>query len=164
MSKVKHKFQRLPKLSGEQVATLKALSKDLVFTEATGSRRRVGANGTKALSIYSYSKWFNWKAKERSVFRSVWEEQYLNTVVQGWFLRLPKRDGFLDVMDAWVDLPNSGTVVATALEDKQTIIIDDISHILNKGETIKFHLSLIHSIPKVKTAQLWACIMIREIL
>lgn len=160
----KHEFLRLPSITPEQVTLLTDLAKELKFTNATGSRRRVGANGTEALSTYHYSKWFDWTAKQRATYRKAWTDEQLKTVVQGWFVRYPKRTGFLDEMNVWVDKPNSGTILGISLEDGQVIKVDGKLHTVNKGEVIKFNVSLIHSVPKVRETNLWACIMIREIL
>lgn len=158
----KHEFLRLPSVTKEQVDLLTELAKEVKFTNATGYRRRVGVNGTKALSIYHYSKWFDWNSKQRAAYRKAWTEEQLSVVVQGWFIRYPKRTGFLDEIDAWIDKPNSGTILGISLEDGQVIKVDGKLHTVNKGEVIKFNVSLIHSVPKVRETNLWACIMIRE--
>lgn len=152
-------YKRLHTLSEEAVAALLEIQQNVTFTSATGSRRRVGKNTVNALSIYNYSKWFNWKHAQREAFRKQLPAQQTDLAKQVWFLDIPAGKGFLDVMTYWVGTEHQcGKVCAYALRD-QTIHISGADIHLEKGEGIYFCLSEIHSINPSKDGQMWACTM-----
>lgn len=152
-------YSRLQSLSEEAVTNLLDLKEGVKFSEATGSRRRVGKNTTQALSTYNYSKWFTWTHAQREVFRTATPVKQTSRAKQVWFLDIPAGNGFLDVMTYWVGTEkNCGKVCAYALRD-QIIRIGGKDIPVEKGEGIYFCLSEIHSIAPSKDGQLWACIM-----
>lgn len=152
-------YKRLQSLSEEAVAKLLEIEQNVTFTAATGSRRRVGKNTVQALSIYSYAKWFNWTHAQREAFRACLPTKQTALAKQVWYLDIPPRTGFLDVMTYWVGTgERCGKVCAYALRD-QTIRIAGADVHLEKGEGIYFCLSEIHSISPSKEGQLWACCM-----
>ncbi|AEH03580.1 hypothetical protein AVT69_gp155 [Pseudomonas phage PhiPA3] len=153
-------YKHYDPLTEAELETLLTLKDQVPFKIATSYKRRMGENGNKALSIYNYSKWFEWTKPQRELFKEGFSNDALDKAVQGWFLELPAGKGFLDRMTTWVDKPGSGTIIATALKD-QDILLDDKSVHLKKGEQIGFHLSTIHQIAPSKEGQLWACIMVR---
>lgn len=153
-------YKRYDKLTTEEFESLVALSKEVTFKEAKGSRVRVGANAPEIMSVYNYSKWFTWKAKQRDLFKTFFPAQAIEKATQGWFLEIPENKGFLDTMTYWVGKPTSGRVIATALKT-QSIIIDDESVRVKKGDQIGFSLESVHSIKPSAEGQLWACVMIR---
>lgn len=151
-------FKHYEKLTNEEVESLIELSKDVKFKDSKGSRMRVGANAPKVLSVYNYSKWFEWKHKQRELFKTAFPEVVLPKVLQGWFLEIPAGDGLLDLMNIWVGKPHSGRIVATALKD-QVIFLDNKEVRLQKGEQIGFSLCTLHEIKPSTEGQLWACVM-----
>lgn len=153
-------YKHYDNLTTEEVESLVELSKEVKFKDSGGTRVRMGANGSNALSIYNYSKWFTWKHKQREVFKAAFPENSKDSIVQGWFLKLPAYKGFLDLQDTWVDNPMSGRVIATALQD-QTIYIENTAIDVKKGEQIGFSLCSLHEIKPSDKGQLWACVMIR---
>lgn len=153
-------YKHYDKLTNEEVASLIALSKEVKFKDSKGSRMRVGANGADACSIYNYSKWFDWKHKQREIFRPCFPEMMHKSIIQGWFLEIPPNTGFLDKMVVWVGKEYSGRVIATALKT-QTILLDGTPVKVKKGEQIGFSLCTIHEIKPSTEGQLWACVMFR---
>lgn len=145
-------------LNEKEVNDLEQLSKEIKFTKAEGYRRRRGANAPKVQSVYNFSRWFDWTSQQRNGFKEHFPISVQEKIVQGWFLELPPHIGFLDVMDFWVDKPNCGRVIATALKD-QSIWIDNKEIRLNKGEQIGFTLESLHEIKPCREGGLWACVM-----
>ncbi|BEG72406.1 hypothetical protein [Pseudomonas phage PA1C] len=154
-------YKHYDPLTEEEVTTLVDLSRKVKYKDSYGSRCRIGKNKTKALSIYNYSKWFDWTSKQRDIFKVGFSEDIQNKAVQGWFLDIPAGRGFLDQMTTWVNKTGAGTIVATALKDRQAIQLNGRLIELRKGEQIAFNLSTVHAIPKSDHGQLWACVMIR---
>lgn len=156
-------YTRLHTLSETAVTELRELKDAVSFSDSYGARRRQGKNDAKALSIYNYSKWFGWTHTQREVFRKALPEKQTQKAKQVWFLDIPARTGFLDVMTTWVDHGHMcGKICAYSLTDKQTIYIDGHSVTLEKGEGIYFCLSNIHQIKTSKEGQLWACVMTQQ--
>lgn len=152
-------YSRLHALSEESVAELLELKSQVKFSNATGSRRRQGMNGLNALSIYNYSKWFEWRHKQRELVKTILPARQTETAKQVWFLEIPKKTGFLDVMTYWVGKGHQcGKVCAYALQDQSMIVGGRDVHV-KKGEGIYFCLSEVHSIKPSKEGQLWFCVM-----
>lgn len=145
-------------LTADELASLQKLADTVKFNPATGVQRRRGANAPKINSIYNTSKWFDWTAINRAGYKNYFPKQVHEKIIQGWFLELPPKVGFLDVMNYWVDKPSSGTIIATALKD-QTITLDGKAVAVSKGNQIGFHLSTLHELKASKSGQLWACVM-----
>jgi hypothetical protein len=155
-------YTRLHTLSETTVAELCELKDTVSFSDSYGARRRQGKNNADALSIYNYSKWFNWTHAQRELIRKALPERQTKTAKQVWFLDIPARTGFLDVMTTWISKAHiCGKICAYSLTDKQTIYIEGSAIQLNKGEGIHFCLSQIHEIKPSKEGQLWACVMTR---
>lgn len=153
-------YKQYDDLTPEELESLVELSKEVKFKNSEGSRMRVGQNGPKAMSIYNYSKWFDWKHKQREVFKACFPEVAYPMIVQGWFLDIPANTGFLDRMIQWVDYPMSGRIIATALKT-QTIFLDDKPVRVKQGEQIGFSLCTVHEIKSSEEGQLWACTLFR---
>lgn len=152
-------YTRLQPLSESAVVDLLELKEQVTFSNADGARRRQGLNDFNALSIYSYSKWFNWTSAQRTLVKQHLPEKQTGSAKQLWFLELPPKTGFLDVMDYWVGLGNRcGKVCAYALQD-QTILIAGKAVNVKKGGGIYFCLSEIHQIKPCDAGQLWLCVM-----
>lgn len=152
-------YKRYPALDPETQEALLNLSTTVSYVEAKSHRRRMGANGASALSIYSSSRYFSWDAKTRETFKSLFPAAHRNGVVW-WFLKFPEKKGFLDLQTTWIGKPQSGTIISYALNDGQSIIIGDEAVTLKKGEGIGFNLQIPHEVPKGQPEQLWACAMI----
>jgi hypothetical protein len=153
-------YTRLHTLSETAVTELRELKDEVSFSDSYGARRRQGKNDANALSIYNYSKWFSWTHDQRLTIRKILPEKQTQKAKQVWFLDIPARKGFLDVMTYWVPYAHlCGKVCAYALMDNQTIYLDGNAVTLNKGEGIYFCLSQIHQIKPSKEGQLWACVM-----
>lgn len=151
----------LKPLTSEKVESLLALKSEVKFSDSSGSRMRLGKNGPDACSVYNYSKWFSWTHAQRETIKSILPENQTSKSVQTWFLDIPAKKGFLDVMTAWEGRPNSGKVLAYALGDDQVIWLAGSPIRVKKGEGIGFCLSVIHQIKTSPSGQLWACMMIR---
>lgn len=151
-------YKSYQSISDTELTELIELSKEVKLDNITGHRRRIGANKSAKLSLYSMSKWFNWTHAQREVFRTKFPEPIQTKILQGWFLEIPRGTGFLDLMDYWVGKANSGSVVATALKD-QTIFLDKKELHVKAGQQIGFNLSTLHEIKPSKEGQLWACVM-----
>lgn len=155
------KYKIFKTTTAENADALLALSKDVGFRASGGSRTRIGANGEKALSIYSYSKWLRWNRHQRKIFKDNFHPGQIDRATQCWFLEFPAETGFLDIMNTWVDDPFPASIVSMSLKDGQIIDIDGEEVVVNKGELIGFKLSVLHSVPKTKEGQIWACTMSR---
>lgn len=156
------KYKLFPAASKTDVKKFIELSEGLVFSRAEGSKRRVGRNKEKALSIYKYSKWFTWSFKQRAIYRKLIGDHRASRTLQCWYMKVPAGDGFLDVMDYWVTHPTACSVVSVALKDNQSIWIDGEEVVVKKGEAIGFKLNTIHEIKPSENGQMWACIMSRD--
>lgn len=155
-------YTRLHTLSETAVTELCELKDEVSFSDSYGARRRQGKNDAKALSIYNYSKWFNWTHAQRETFRKALPEKQTQKSKQVWFLDIPAQTGFLDVMTYWVDHAHMcGKVCAYSLTDNQVIYLNGNAITLEKGEGIYFCLSEIHEIKPSMKGQLWACVMTR---
>ncbi|MNB83829.1 hypothetical protein D3C87_1438440 [compost metagenome] len=155
-------YTRLHTLSETAVTELRELKDTVSFVDSYGARRRQGKNDTEALSIYNTSNWFYWTHAQREIFRKALPEKQTQKTKQVWFLDIPARTGFLDVMTYWINYAHlCGKICAYSLTDKQTIYIEGNAITLNKGEGIYFCLSQIHQIKPSKDGQLWACVMTR---
>lgn len=143
-------------LNEETVSRLQSLNAEVAMTD---HNRRVGANGAARMSVYTYSKWHTWNRLQKTQFKQSFGSE-VDTAVIGWFLHFPPITGFLDLMTAWVDTKTSaGTIIAYALDNNQTIILNNTPVIVNKGEGIKFSLRVPHEIRQSSTGQHWACLM-----
>lgn len=152
-------YKHYDKLTDTEVEDLIALSKELKFKDSKGHRMRVGANAPRVLSVYNYSKWFEWRHKQREQFKTFFPEIALPKITQGWYLEIPANTGLLDLMTVWVGKPLSGRIIATALMD-QSIFLDGQEVCVKKGEQIGFSLCTPHEIKPSEQGQLWACVMI----
>lgn len=156
-------YTRLKDLTPEAIEAFLKLKDEVKFTTATGSRVRVGKNKQHALSIYDYSKWFNWTHGQRELVREHLGETLTRKARQLHFLNLPAKTGFLDIMDAWVGKGAScGKMAAYCLGESQTIYIDNRAVKLSRGEGIYFCLANLHHINASKDGQLWLCTMTRQ--
>lgn len=151
-------YQYYEKLTPEEVDELVELSKTVKFSKAEGYLRRRGVNAPLVNSEYNFSRWFDWKAKQREQYKQYFPTTVREKIIQGWFLELPAHTGFLDLMDYWVGKYHSGRVIATALKD-QSIWLDRKEIRLNKGEQIGFNLAELHEIKPCEDGGLWACVM-----
>lgn len=138
---------------------LENLSNKLPYRHSDSIRRRVGANGQDALSVYSNSKWYNWDRKTRAHFKLLFPDQYVKKALIGWFLDIPREDGFLDLMTYWKDDVMPAVVAAYALRDNQTLWLDGKPFTANRGEGILFTLDCLHEIKPSQDGQRWACVM-----
>lgn len=153
----------LKPLASAEIFTLLELKEEVKFSDSAGSRMRVGKNGPYACSIYNYSKWFSWTHAQRETLKSVFPEKQTTHAMQSWFLDIPPKVGFLDVMNKWVGLGKEcGKVLAYSLGGDQVIWINGSPIRLKKGEGIGFCLSEIHQIKPNLAGQLWACMMVRN--
>lgn len=119
---------------------------------------RVGANGIGKLSNYSYSRWYDWTAEQRTAFKSSFGPAVDKALV-GWFLRFPATVGFLDLMTYWQDKIMAGNIVAYALNDNQRIWLNGSEIVINRGEGLRFSLKIPHEVKPSNIAQNWVCIM-----
>ena len=145
----------LQSFSEETVLELTELFHSVEFTN---KNKRLGAGGSANISVYTYSKWKTWNRTRVQKFKSKFNGSDVDKSIIGWFLHLPANSGFLDLMTVWVG-KSSGTVIAYALENNQKIWLNGIEVTVNKGEGIKFSLSIPHEIKKSNVDQKWACLM-----
>lgn len=151
------------KLSKEKLSTIQELASRTTLYPAVGSRRRIGANGANALSVYNYDRWFGWSSVDRKTFKSVFPEEVIDRAIVGHFLEIPE-GGFLDVMTAWVDTTQAGYMVSFNIgEEDATIIVSGKEVVVPVGGSVSFSLAEVHSIPKKSSGRdLWACVMLLE--
>lgn len=154
-------YKIFKKAPAKSVKALIALSKEVSYKYSGGSNTRIGANKERALSIYGYSKWLRWNRHQRQTFKDAFMSQQIERATQVWFLTFPAGDGFLDVMDAWVNDPFPASIVSMSLKDGQKMIFGSDEVTVNKGEYIAFRLSTLHSVPKSDVESVWACTMSR---
>lgn len=152
-------IENLPTISSDAVNNLKTVLSNI---ELSSTGRRLGENGVDRMSVYETSRWFDWTTTQTQTFKSQFDPNHVEKAIAGWFLHLPANTGFLDVMDYWVDKPDSGTVVAYSLTDGNTIWIDGTMHTCNTGEGIKFSLRKKHEIKTNPAEQNWACLMLLQ--
>lgn len=148
-------YKKISVLSNESLLSLNSLIQEVHFSDKS---IRLGANGTNKLSKYSHSRWFDWNATQRSLFKSSFGAEAQKAIV-GWFLTLPENTGFLDLMTYWQDKTMAGTIVTYALNDNQQIWLNNSEIILNRGEGLEFSLRIPHEIKISSVQQKWACIM-----
>jgi hypothetical protein len=137
---------------------------DSLINEVTLNNKnpRIGISGTDSLSVYSNSRWKDWNRTQKSIFKSCFPNDIIDKSLIGWFLHIPKDEGFLDLMLKWGDQKTCGTIFAIALNDNQAIYLDGEPVVINRGQSIKFKLSIAHEILKSNIEQNWACVMILE--
>jgi hypothetical protein len=153
---------RLKPLTPSRVHTLKQLFDTFSLVQASSHRLRMGENGAKNLSTYYTTRWFTWRWQVRDMFKLQFPEKMVQRATVGWFLYIPPEVGFLDRMTAWVGKEaGSGTAMAYAMQNGQTLLLNDREVTLNRGEGIGFNLSEIHEIKPSAQGQLWACVMVR---
>lgn len=148
-------YKKISVLSNESLSLLTSLIQEVNFSD---KNIRLGANGANKLSKYSHSRWFNWNATQRSLFKSSFGSESQKAIV-GWFLTLPADTGFLDLMTYWQDKIMAGTIIAYALDNDQRIWLNNNEIILNRGEGLEFSLRIPHEIKSSSVQQKWACIM-----
>lgn len=142
-------------LSNEALQTFDSLITEVEFSN---SNIRLGANGLNQLSKYSSSRWYDWTADQRSLFKRHFGPDSDKALV-GWFLKLPAEVGFLDLMTYWEDKIMAGNIVAYSLSDNQKIRLANEEITVNRGNGIKFSLKIPHEIKKANIHQTWVCIM-----
>lgn len=153
------KFQAV---SDTALLVLKDLSKEVPFVKAESYRRRMGENLNRALSIYSYSRWYGWSRHQRRIFQDNFYQESSDRSVVGWFLEIPAGDGFLDRQINWVGAKKAGCITAISLRGDQDILINDEVVTVREGEAVGFSLTNIHEIKPSTGGQLWACVMTLE--
>lgn len=150
-------------LASAEIDKLLELKAEVKFSDSTGSRMRVGKNGPDACSVYNYSKWFSWTHAQRETIKSVLPEKQTTQAMQTWFLDIPPKVGFLDVMNKWVDYAHEcGKILAYSLSGDQVIWLNGNPIRLKKGEGIGFCLSELHQIKTSPNGQQWVCMMVRN--
>lgn len=148
-------YEKLSNLNVNQLDALQALSGAVEYTD---KNIRVGASGTNKMSKYVYSRWYDWNRQQKTAFKNSFSPAYTENALVGWFLKLPANQGFLDLMNYWVDKHMAGVVVAYALSNN-TIIINGNQIAVKAGEGIKFSLKFPHEIRIAPSEQRWACLM-----
>lgn len=148
-------YKKLSTLPSDSVQILDSLIEEVSFND---KNIRLGANGINKLSKYSHSRWFDWTASQRSLFKMSFGTESEKAIV-GWFLTLPESIGFLDLMTYWQDKVMAGTIVSYALNNDQRIWLNNNEIILNRGEGLEFSLKVPHEIKSSNIQQNWACIM-----
>lgn len=148
--------ENLTTLDSSIVSNLETLSSQVTFTD---KNIRLGAGGIDNRSVYTYSKWYDWNRTQKNSFKGLFDSSVIDKTLVGWFLKLPANTGFMDLMNTWIDTPESGTILAYALKDNQKIILDGSEITVAKGAGIKFKLSVPHKIETSATGQDWACLM-----
>lgn len=152
-------IETLPTISNEAIDKLKSI---LSSVELSSTGRRIGENGTDNMSVYETSRWYDWNMTNVEEFKSQFDPAHVEKAITGWFLHLPANTGFLDVMDYWVDKPDSGIAVAYSLTDNNSIIIDGSTHTCNAGDGIKFSLRNKHEIKASSADKSWACLLLLQ--
>lgn len=144
----------------DKVEALRSLSDMVTFRDSSSVRRRMGVNGSKALSIYNTAKWYNFKAAVRNNFRECFPTEIQEIAFIGWYLHIPE-NGFIDKIATWVNKPTTNVFYySIALHDNQRIYIDDVLHTYNAGEVCHFCIKSTYEIKKEDPEQLWACMLV----
>lgn len=148
----------LPKLAPERVAQLKELYAELNPPIATAHRVRMGANIGSVVSHYKDSRWFRWTAAQRQIFKDAFDNRpHIQRALIGYFLEFPEKDGFLDLMTTWEGRgERCAVIIAHALNDGQHIWLNGKKVVLQAGDGIAFHVSVLHEVKKSKHQSLWA--------
>ena len=152
-------IETLPAISNDTVDNLKSI---LSSVQLSSTGRRIGEGGVDNMSVYETSRWYDWHMTTVQEFKDQFDPAHVNKAITGWFLHLPANIGFLDVMDYWVDKPNSGTAVAYSLTDGNSVIIDGNTYTCNAGEGIKFSLRYKHEIKTNSADRSWACLLLLQ--
>lgn len=155
-------YVRLPALPPEAVAQLRQHYQEVPVKRAESHRRRMGENTVNALSIYRYSRWFDWTAAQRKAFKKHLPPSQAEKAIVGWFLDIDPEVGFLDRMTTWVGKTMAGTILSYSLKGEAQILINDRVVRVPEGEGICFNLREIHEIKPSPNGQLWACLMVLE--
>jgi hypothetical protein len=149
-------YTKLIKLQDDKIVFLDNLSNQVNYRS---NNIRVGASGSEKMSIYSYSKWFDWNRIQRKEYKSCFDKDLLDSAMMGWFLKFPRNSGFLDLMTYWVGNKLAANVVSFALAD-QDIIINGQKITVLRGEGIKFNLGTPHEIKPSSNEMRWVCLML----
>lgn len=149
-------YEKLTNLNSNQLDALQQLFGNVDFTD---KNIRVGASGTTKMSKYVHSRWYDWNRQQKTSFKNCFNPAYSENALVGWFLKFPANQGFLDLMNYWVDKKMAGVVVAYALTNN-TIIINSNQISVKAGEGIKFSLKNPHEIRVSPAEQRWACLML----
>lgn len=149
-------YTKLIKLSDEKILFLDNLSNQVSYRT---NNIRVGANGPEKMSVYSYSKWFDWNRIQRRDYKSSFSSELSNEAMMGWFLKFPQTVGFLDLMTYWIGNKLAANVASFALKDQEIIINGQKIPVL-RGEGIKFSLAVPHEIKPSNHEMKWACLML----
>jgi hypothetical protein len=149
-------YTKLPKLNEQHISDLTQLMSEVQYSD---KGIRMGANGIEKLSKYHYSKWYDWTRPQKQRFKDSLGTELIDQAVVGWFLKLPKNTGFLDLMNYWVDKKMAGVIASYALSD-QDIWINNEKITVLRGEGIRFSLKNPHEIKISTKDQNWACVML----
>ena len=146
-------------LGSDKLAILDNLKSEVDFVS---NSIRLGVNNFDNLSKYEFSKWKTWNRNQRADFKSCFDAAYIDQAVIGWFLNFPANTGFLDTMDAWTSSTAAGTIIAYSLTDQNSIVIEQRTVTLNRGEGIEFPLQLRHAVSISQIDRNWACLMLMK--
>lgn len=146
---------KLTKLSEDKIAFLENLSDRVDYRS---NNIRVGASGPSKMSVYSYSKWYDWNRNQRRDYKACFIPEVSEPAMMGWFLKFPQSTGFLDRMTYWVGNRLAANVTVFALKDQEIILDNNIIRV-PKGEGLKFNLAIPHEIKLSQTEMRWACLM-----
>lgn len=152
-------IETLPAISNETVDNLKSI---LSSVQLSSTGRRIGEHGVDNMSVYETSRWYDWDMTKVQEFKNQFNPTHVEKAITGWFLHLPANTGFLDVMDYWVDKPDSGTAVAYSLTDGNSVVINGTTYTCNAGEGIKFSLRNKHEIKTYSADRSWACLLLLQ--
>lgn len=155
-------YKILDALDDAKYQELVDLQKEVTMREATSHRRRVGANGTGNLSIYSVSKFLTWKAAQRKVFKENFPAEANAKALVKWFQEFPEKTGFLDLMTYWKDEASPNYITAYCLAGNGGITFNGKDVIVPVKQGIVYSLNEIHNIKQTADGSIWACVMTRS--
>lgn len=108
------------------------------------------------VSVYYYSKWYEWSRKQRADIRSILPTELTDVSWALNFTKYPANTGYLNPITQFRDRGQKiGKITAIALYNNQSVILNNEIHTLNKGDMISFPLNVIHSVPKASNEALW---------
>ncbi|WP_163836957.1 hypothetical protein [Spartinivicinus ruber] len=137
-------------------ALLLAAKKELAhFTKSEGVYRRIGQNGTKALSTYRTLKYWQFSPELKQLFNESLPDTITSQFNEAWFLYFPKQ-GFLDKYQSGKRLFNC---LSIPLNSGGTFVIDAVEQSNNAGDGYLFSLADKHQVPKTTKADMYLCFL-----
>lgn len=148
-------------LTKAQCAALLSEAKNKLsnFQKSEGVYRRMGKNGTNALSTYKTLKYWKFSEPTKQLFNDMLPDNIRTQFNEAWFLHFPK-SGFFDQYNSRKALGNCLSIPLNS-GGKFTIYEGDeaVEHTNKSGNGYFFSLADKHEVPKTKQEDMYLCFL-----